>query len=136
MVLSAREKAEKLLIQAEAGEFLQEKRKESGHSLAQAGEVIGCSPTYLSEIERGLKLPSDVLISRISRFYNIDETELFNKYRKVPLSVLEEVEKYPGLQKTLLEITKNKHLTEEQKHGFYEQVYKIYHHYVRNGDSG
>lgn len=133
MAISAREKAEKLLIQAEAGEYLQDKRKKSGHSLAQVGEVIGCSPTYLSEIERGLKLPSDVLISRLARFYGIEETSLFHKYRKVPLPAIQEVEKYPGLQQTLLEINKNKDLTEEEKHAFYDRVFKLYLETIKGG---
>ncbi|SFH22668.1 Helix-turn-helix [Desulfotomaculum arcticum] len=136
MAISARDKAEQLLRQAEAGELLQEKRAEKGCSLAQVGEIVGCSPTYLSEIERGLKLPSDILISKLARFYEMDETELFHKYRKIPLPAIEELEKNTALQKTLLEINKNKNLTEEQKHKLYDKLYDIYKDFVNKGGGG
>ncbi len=136
MSLSAREKAEQLLRQAEAGEFLHERRAEKGLSLVQVGEIVGCSPTYLSELERGLKLPSDILISRFARFYKVDETELFHKYGKIPLPAIEELEKNTALQKTLLEINKNKNFTEEQKHELYDKLYDIYKDFVGKEEGG
>ena len=126
MSISARDKAQQLLKQAEAGEYLQKKRNDLGFSLMHVGEIVGCSPSYLSELERGLKLPSDILISKFARFYKIDESDLFGRYGKVPLSAIEEVEKYPGLQKTLLEINRDKGLSEEEKHAFYDKIYKFY----------
>ena len=126
MSISARDKIEQLTRQAEAGEYLHKKRDKKGVSLANVAENVGCSPSYLSEIERGLKLPGDVLISRIARYYDIDEPDLFRRYGKVPLSAIEEVENNPVLQKTLLEISRNKDLTEEKKQDYYDKIHKIY----------
>lgn len=132
---TARDKVEQLLKQAEAGELLQQIRADRGLSLASVGEEVGCSANYLSEIERGLKVPSDVLLRKLSRFYEIEEAPLYGAYGKVPLTAFEELENNIPLQKTLLEIGRNKSLTEEKKHVLYDKMYRLYQEFLKDSEN-
>ena len=40
-------------------------------------EVLGCSPSYLSKIEKGLQQPNDRFKKRCARILKVKETELF-----------------------------------------------------------
>ncbi|BAF60343.1 predicted transcriptional regulator [Pelotomaculum thermopropionicum SI] len=131
--ITAKEKAEQLLRQAEAGEYLLQLRSKKGVSLAQLGEKVGVSANYLSEIERGLKVPSDLLIRELAGYYGTDENIIFKKYGKTPLAAIEEVNDNPTLQKTLTEIRRNKKLTDDQKQELYDKVYELYQEFINKG---
>ena len=115
-----------MINQVVAGEFLLKTRHEKDLSLAQVCEHVSCSLNYLSEIERGKKLPSDHLIRELADFYEISEAELFNNFGKVPLTAKEELEDNTGLQRTLLEIRKDQKLTDDQKQSLYDHLYTLY----------
>jgi len=72
-----------------AGNYLQNLRLSKKLTLSSASKYINISPTYLSDIEHGRKLPSDTTIKNIANFYEIDEIDLFNKFGKISLTVKE-----------------------------------------------
>lgn len=120
------EKKEQLIRQIETGEYLLKLRNEKGISLAKVGETLKVSSNYLSEIERGLRIPSDHLIRTIADFYNINENDLFRRFGKIPLTAREELEGNETLQKALSEIRSNPNLTEEHKQSLYDELFKLY----------
>jgi len=71
----------------DTGNYLQNLRLSKKLTLSSASKSINISPTYLSDIEHGRKLPSDTTIKNIADFYEIDEIELFNKFGKISLTV-------------------------------------------------
>jgi len=73
----------------DTGNYLQKLRLSKDLTLSSASKYINISPTYLSDIEHGRKLPSDTTIKNIADFYEIDEIELFNKFGKISLTVKE-----------------------------------------------
>ena len=73
----------------DTGNYLQNLRLSKKLTLSSASKSINISPTYLSDIEHGRKLPSDTTIKNIADFYEIDEIELFNKFGKISLTVKE-----------------------------------------------
>lgn len=101
-------------------------RQTIGKSLQEVSQILEISINYLSEIERGLKVPSDYLIKRIAVFYNIDENHLFESFCKVPKIARDELENNKTLQKTLIEIGNNKSLSDKQKHEIYKQLYEAF----------
>ena len=73
----------------DTGNYLQNLRLNKKLTLSSASKSINISPTYLSDIEHGRKLPSDITIKNIAEFYEIDEIDLFNKFGKISLTVKE-----------------------------------------------
>ncbi len=120
------EKEKQLLRQSQAGDYLLDLRNEKGLSLAKVCKILEISANYLSEIERGLKVPSDHLIRQLADFYDIDEASLFERFGKVPLTVREALENSKSLRKTISEISSSKKLTEEQKQELYDELYRLY----------
>ena len=73
----------------DTGNYLQNLRLSKKLTLSSASKSINISPTYLSDIEHGRKIPSDITIKSIVDFYEIDEIDLFNKFGKISLTVKE-----------------------------------------------
>jgi len=73
----------------DAGNYLQKIRLNKDLTLSDVSKSINISTSYLSDIEHGRKLPSDVTIKNIIDFYKIDEIDLFNKFGKISLTVKE-----------------------------------------------
>lgn len=116
-------RTQKLIKQSEAGIYLLNLRNGKGYSLAKVAKTLEISANYLSEIERGLKVPSDTLLIELASYYNIDADTLYNLYGKVPFSIINELEKNEELRSTLFEIVSNQTLTEEQRN----ELYKTFH---------
>ena len=76
--------------------------------LIDVADGIGISVNYLSEIENGKRVPRDEMIRNISIFYGVDEVELFDKFGRVSLSVVEELRKDVGLHRRVWELVKEK----------------------------
>lgn len=123
-----------LYKQLSTGKFLQTLRKSLGstHTLTYVSKQLGITHPYLMDIEKGLKIPSDALISRISKFYNLDEDDLFQRYGKVPILAQKEVSENKSLQDTLAEVGRNKKLTDEQKERLYDNIYKTYQKFIKD----
>ncbi|PEN61585.1 helix-turn-helix domain-containing protein [Bacillus wiedmannii] len=88
------------------GEKLKSLRKEKEVSLVEVGRSVDLSHNFLSEIERGKKEPSNNTLRLLSKYFDIDEDELFEIIDKVPLRAMELVEEHPELQKLLSQVKK------------------------------
>lgn len=125
---------EQLNLQYDAGQYLRKVREESKVSLSETARALGISKAYLSEIENGLKLPSDLLIRSLAKHYKIDEDDLFNRYGKIPMLAVEQLAEMPGFQNILSKIRRNKNLTEVQKQAISDTVEKIYKDFIESLD--
>ena len=114
-------KKNKLLY--ETGQMLKCKRQEKNLSLQQVAEYLKISTNYASEIERGLKNPSDDLIERIAEYYNIEIDGLFKSFYKVPRIIREKTEENEVLQKAILEIERRDDLSDRDKEEVYDDLY-------------
>jgi len=128
-----KEQAKLFLKAAQFGEYLTKLRTEQEQSLSFVGKKIGVSSNYLSEIERGLKTPSDEVLRELAKYYDIPEHEIFDKIGRVPLQAREELEENEMLQRTLVQIRK-KNLSEDKKQKLYEEVYRIYTRLYEEGE--
>ena len=117
---------EKYNKQFNTGYYLVELRGIKKIRLTDAAREIGISPPYLKEIEKGLKLPSDLLIREIADLYQIPEDQLFGCFGKSPLLAREQFEDMPDLQKVLSDIRKQKFSEDNMKRLNYElsELYK------------
>ena len=90
----------------ELGEFIRDQRRVGHLSLRKLSEMAGISNPYLSQIERGLRKPSDEILQQIARALEISSETLY-----VRAGILEERE---GAD-LVAEIRRDPGLSEEQK---------------------
>lgn len=116
----------------EAGEKLRQYRENyrDGRgkklSIYKVAKRLNISGNYLSELERGLKCPSDVVLMNISEFYNVDKSELFAMYGKIVPEERSFILSNPEFRKTLTNLSIDERLTDEDKDYLSEELHKIY----------
>jgi transcriptional regulator with XRE-family HTH domain len=108
------------------GEELRKLRKVKNLSMKEVAEQAGVSTMYISEIERDLKVPSDEVIRKLAKIYNVDEKKLFEGFRRIPEDILEELTNNKDLFNTLYEISRNDKLDNARKEKLYRQIYELY----------
>ena len=52
------------------------RRIQYGLTLEEMSKILGCSPSYLSEIENGIKFPSGKMLDKFSKKLNIPASKL------------------------------------------------------------
>ncbi|MGN1401011.1 MAG: helix-turn-helix domain-containing protein [Bacillus sp. (in: firmicutes)] len=90
--------------------------------LKEVAEVIGVSSTYISEIERNHKVPSNELIEKIAAIYGINEQHLLKGFKVIPDSMIYELTSESGLYDILYELSENEKITREEKDSFYNKI--------------
>jgi len=58
---------------------IREYRKERGLTLRQLAEKVGCTASYLSQLEKGLTVPSLSMVGRLAAALNITVIDLFSE---------------------------------------------------------
>lgn len=119
------DKKEQLLRQIDAGDYLSSLRNKKGLSITAVAKELSVSRPYLSEIEKGIRLPSDELIRKLAEYYDVDEDDLFKRYGKVPLLARHHFKGMTGLHKVLSDASKLD-ITDEQRQRFSDLVTKLY----------
>lgn len=109
------------------GDELRLKRLKLGLSMNVVSERVGISENYLSLIERGKRknIDNEILIN-LAKTYNFDVTYIFKRFNKIPPTLLEELNRYKALDETLLKISLDGKLNEDQKERLYDQFKKLY----------
>lgn len=120
------EKAAQFMRQSKTGEYLLSLRNNKGLSLAQVSKLLEISANYLSEIERGVKVPSDHLLQQLAEYYKVSEDDLFERYGKIPMSVREALASNKILRRAIAEINSDKRLSEEKKSAIFSELYSLY----------
>ncbi|QGG47668.1 helix-turn-helix domain-containing protein [Heliorestis convoluta] len=120
------DRSKELLLLASAGQYLKELRLKKELSLAQLSKEVGVGAPYLSELERGLKSPSDHLIHQLADFYDLEEDVLFAKFGKIPIAARVVLGNEPMLLKTLVGIGKHKKIPEDKKQELYDYLHDLY----------
>lgn len=129
----AKERASEMLRQIKAGLFLADIRAERGMTLQDVGDKIGVSATYISDIEKGRKVPSDTVIRDLAQLYEINENDLFERYGKIPLAALEMLEKYDELREVIAEIETNPKITREMAEKLVNDFIRVYEARLKRG---
>ncbi|MED3182084.1 helix-turn-helix transcriptional regulator [Bacillus thuringiensis] len=101
-------------------------RESRNWTLVEASQKIGIGFVFLSEIERALKAPSAEAIAAISRVYDLDECEIAVQYKRIPLSVSNELSENREILRMMYDVINNKHITDEARAEFYSNVMSLY----------
>lgn len=108
------------------GNELRSLRKSNNLQVKDIAENVGVSSTYISEIERNNKVPSNELIEKMAETYNVDEQRLFKGFNIIPESVVYELTSEHGLYDLFYELSEDETLTREEKDKFYQGVKALY----------
>ncbi|WP_268938768.1 helix-turn-helix domain-containing protein [Peribacillus faecalis] len=108
------------------GNELRNLRRSNNLQVKDVAKDVGVSSTYISEIERNNKVPSNRLIEKIAQTYNIDEQHLFKGFNIIPDSVIYELTSEHGLYDVLYELSEDESITREEKDKFYQEVKALY----------
>jgi len=98
---------------APLGEFIRRQRELSEMSMRQFAELVGISNPYLSQIERGLRAPSDQVLKAIADALHVSAETLYEEAGvpvedEGPPAVVEAIQQDPRLtgrqRRALLEV--------------------------------
>jgi transcriptional regulator with XRE-family HTH domain len=117
---------DKNIAMIKTGAYLKNLRKSKGLSLMVLGEHLGVSAAYLSNVESGDKTMSDYFVRQVADFYKGDESVLFTMLDRVPLLAREQLTEDSNLQSLLVEIKRNKKLTDGDKQKLFQQMLELY----------
>ncbi|KLU65692.1 helix-turn-helix domain protein [Desulfosporosinus acididurans] len=123
------EKHQQLIRQYDTGQYLLSLRTEKGLTQPVVGKALGISSSYLSEIEKGVRMPSDELIEEFANYYGVNDNDLFQRYGKIPVIVRQEMREHPYLQDTLAELRrlrKKGKITDEQSDKLLREITTVY----------
>lgn len=121
-----------LIRQYETGQYLLSLRNQLELTQPKVSKTLGISVSYLSEIEKGVRMPSEQLIQEFASYYKIDENDLFQRYGKVPILAKEEIKSSTYLQNALAELRrlrKKGKITDEQSDKLLQEVLAVYQKY-------
>ncbi|MCA1025026.1 helix-turn-helix domain-containing protein [Cytobacillus kochii] len=92
---------------AEFGSFIRKLRLARGWTLLDCANRVGISTNYVSQLERGVRDPTESLIVKFATEYKIDEGILFRKASMISPDVRNVILRNDSLQKALSYIHKN-----------------------------
>lgn len=118
--------SEKELMLVKAGEKLKELRAKKGVSVHKAAKAVHISGNYLSELERGLKEPSDVVLESLSNYYNIDLSEIFSLYNRLAPAEANLLLNNPSLRKIVTQMSIDERIGTEEVESFAKEMHRFY----------
>lgn len=111
------------------GEKLKILRNSLGYTLSFVSKNLGVTTNYLSLIERGQRKPSEIIMYKISKFYELNPIEVFSLYGTVPTEQIEKIISCDSLIKIISTLSTDDRLTEEEKDKIskilQEEVFKL-----------
>lgn len=108
-----------------AGQKLRELRKKTKMSIFKVAKKVHISGNYMSLLERGINNPSDEVLFNLAEFYEIDPSELFTLYDRVPPPTNEQLKRMPSLRKIVTELSIDPKLSAQEKEQITNQLYEI-----------
>ena len=65
-------------MEKEIQKRISEYRKDRGLTLRQLAEKVGCTHSYISQVEKGINVPSLSMVGKLATAFNISVIDLFN----------------------------------------------------------
>lgn len=105
---------------SDLGTYLRKLREERRYLLRDVAKKTGYSMIHISEVERGIKNPSDDLLSALAKAYDLPEEEIFFLAGRIPPAFVKEALESKELQAFITIVVKNRDLPEQEKRQWYK----------------
>lgn len=115
----------KLKILQSIGNELREIRKEKNVHIKEIAEKAGVSQMYISEIERNRKIPSDEMVLKLSDIYEVDESDLFEGFKRIPEFMEDEILSSTVLFELLYSVSTND-IPKEERNKLYIEMKRLH----------
>ena len=69
-------------VNKEVGDTIRELRREKHLSQEKLADAINSHQVYISEIEKGIKLPSLIIINNIAKAFDVSLTQFINRVER------------------------------------------------------
>ena len=99
MNLNIQKKRENAVRNINIGNYLRNIRLQLNLKTTEVAKSINVSRSYLNNLENGKTTPGDINIRNLALYYKLDEIDLFAKYNRVSLTVIESLLSDKGLQR-------------------------------------
>lgn len=124
----------KQFLRQQAGAKLREIRKENALSIFKAGKAIGVSGSFISQIERGVRAPSDAVLISLAALYQVPTQSLFDLYNRLENTSLDTLLSHPALRKTFTQITTDKSLSPDELSLISQELQRVADKYLTRKD--
>ncbi len=118
-------------MKSEAGSKIREYREKKEYPLKYVAKKIGVSLNYISLIERGLRVPCDNILYKLSEVLEVNVVEIFSLYNKVPPTYLNG----KSLFEIVCRIEKDDKLDEKDRESIFDMISKQYEDLVKEKES-
>ena len=108
------------------GRELRGVREDKQIQLQEVAKGVGVSSTYISDIERNNKVPSDELIEKLAEAYGVERIRLFKGFRVVPKQMMAELSRDGEMYEIIFKLSENETVTEAEKDQFYAEIAELY----------
>lgn len=103
------------------------KRIVNNLTIKDLGRYLGVSPDFLSEMEKGNKIPSDYLIYNLAKVLDISPDVLFNGFNKIPIfgDYYNKVKDRKSFKERIYEVSTSD-INEDSRQLLYDNVFEAY----------
>jgi transcriptional regulator with XRE-family HTH domain len=105
-----------------AGNEIRKLRKKTKLSVFKVARNLNITGGYLSQIECGVRAPSDILLCAIAEYYGVDKSVLFNLYNKLNPNETEILLANPALRKLIIQLSMDNNFNEDQMKDILKQL--------------
>lgn len=119
-----------------AGIKLRRIRRFRGESVHKVAKNIGISGNYLSEIERGIKEPSDIVLESIANYYEVNISKMFSLYNRIAPLEKNVLLANPPFRKVVNQLFIDERLTDADKEHLYKEFLRIYEDFIKDKNDG
>lgn len=114
-------------MKSDAGSKIREYREKKEYTLKEVAKRIGVSLNYISLIERGMRVPCDDLLYKLSEVLEVNVVEIFSLYNKVPPTFLN----CKSLFEIVCRIEKDDRIDEKDRESIFDMINKQYEDLIR-----
>jgi transcriptional regulator with XRE-family HTH domain len=95
------------------GDLLREARQHREWSLRRVAELIGCTPSYLSDVEHNRRVPAEAMLGRLAKLFGLNLDELMARAGRFGAQGQRYLERHPSAG-VLLRLLASGEVTEEE----------------------
>jgi transcriptional regulator with XRE-family HTH domain len=79
------------------GDLLREARQKRQWSLRRLAELLGCTPSYLSDIEHNRRVPAEAMLGKLAQLFSLNRDDLMARAGRFGADGQRYLERHPSV---------------------------------------